>query len=376
MPGVPWRRPIRPVWLAGLAVLLAGPSVGGGPAGASSPPALSAKRLAAGADHACVVPGGGRPRVAWSSLHNPVLSYPDAAAKDEALVWAHGRWHMLFSYVTHDPAGPGGVRWDVATATSTDLAHWSAPHPWPAQHGAAGVASPDVVRDPAGGFVVTYQSNPSSGGQDKLYYRTSRDLVHWSAPRPLARSLAPHADERQIDGALAYTGHGVMLAYKASTGTGPQHFEVAWSASGSLRGPWTMVGRPDISVYGDTVENYELVDAAGAWHLVATTNTLDQPWIFRLDGSPSRPSSWLHWSGGRELSVPTGTWDHGPGIASVTYEPDNSAYLCNAISTDGYYYLLYAGSTELSQFDGWGHAAIGIARSTDLVHWQVPPTSG
>ena len=34
--------------------------------------------------------------------------------------------------------------------------------------------------------------------------------------------------------------------------------------------------------------------------------------------------------------------------------------------------IIYAGSTELTQFGGWGHARIGVARSTDLVHWQVP----
>lgn len=362
------------VLLAGVAAGTVGPGTGALAGTASHP--LSAAQLAAGADHACVVPGSGTPDVTWSALRNPVLSYPDAAAKDEALVWAGGRWHMLFSYVTHDAASPGGVRWDVATATSADLAHWSAPDPWPAQPGTLGVASPDVVRDPAGDFVVTYQSNPSASGQDKLYYRTSPDLEHWSAPRPLAHQLAPQADDRQIDGALAFTGHGLVLAYKASVGTGPQHFVIAWSPSGSPQGPWRAVGRPDISLYGSTIENYELVSAGGRWHLVATSNNLDQPWIFQLDGNPADPSSWLHWSGGRELAVPTQPWDSGPGISSVSYEAANSVFLCNARAATGYYYLVYAGSSELTDFDGWGHAAVGIARSTDLVHWQVPPPAG
>jgi hypothetical protein len=33
----------------------------------------------------------------------------------------------------------------------------------------------------------------------------------------------------------------------------------------------------------------------------------------------------------------------------------------------------YAGSTDLTRVGGWGHARIGLARSTDLVNWQVPP---
>jgi hypothetical protein len=354
---------------------LATAALGGGvpAAGAAG---LSAAQLAAGADHDCIVGGGAAPRVDWSALRNPILSYPRAGAKDEALVWTDGRWHLLFSYLTDDRSAPGGVRWQIATATSSDLAHWSAPVAWPAQAGSLGVASPDVVRSPSGGFVVTYQSNPSASGQDKLYYRTSADLVHFSAPHPLARALAPTPADRQIDGALAYTGHGVMLGFKASTGGSAQHFEVAWSKSGSLAGPWTLLGRPDITVYDNTVENYEFVGVGGHWDLVATSNLLDQPWIFALSGDPSTPHRWLAWTGGRELAVPAQAWDSGQGVSGVDFEQANSAFLCDARSADGYYYLLYAGSSELSAFGGWGHAAIGIARSTDLVHWQLPGSAG
>jgi hypothetical protein len=367
---------VRTVGLVATATaLVVGPAIAPAVAG-SRGARLTSAQLAAGADHACVVPGDGTPKVAWSQLHNPVLSYPDAGAKDEALIWADGRWHMIFSYMTHDPSVPGGVRWDIATATSTNLVRWSLPDPWPSQPGVLGVASPDVVRDPAGDFVVTYQSNPSDDGQDKLFYRTSPDLMHWSPPHPLAQQLAPTSQDRQIDGAFAFTGHGLILAYKASTGTGPQHFVIAWSPSGSPQGPWRMVGRPDIVLYGSTVENYELVSAAGRWRLIATSNNLDQPWIFDLDGNPADPSSWLHWTDGRELDVPSQPWDSGPGVSSVTFEAANSAFLCNAVKSTGYDYLLYAGSNELTQFDGWGHAEVGIARSTDLVHWQVPPPAG
>jgi hypothetical protein len=370
------RLPFRSVGLCGLAVLLSFTWQATGVVTTGAGGGLTAAQLKAGADHDCVVPGGGRPTVNWSTLRNPVLSYPHAAAKDEAIEWADGRWHMLFSYVVDDPAAPGGVRWDIATATSTDLVHWSPPDPWPTQSGTLGVASPDVVRDPAGGFVVTFQSNPEAHGQDKLYYRTSPDLVHFSAAHPLARRLADSPEDRQIDGAFAFTGHGLILAYKASTGTGPQHFVIAWSPGGSPDGSWRMVGEPDISLYESTVENYELLSAAGRWRLVATSDNLDQPWIYDLDGNPADPSSWLHWSRGRELAVPSQPWDSGTGVSSVDFEAANSAFLCDARSTTGYYYLLYAGSKELTQFDGWGHAAVGIARSSDLLHWQVPSAAG
>ena len=363
----------RSAWSVVAVVLLAASSTLAAPASLAGAAEFSASQLAAGADHACIVGDAAGATVDWSALTNPVLSYPDAGAKDEAIVWAGGRWHMLFSYLTNDRTAPGGVRWHIATSTSTDLRHWSSAHPWPHQAGTAGVASPDVVRTPAGHFVVTYQSNPAAHGQDKLYYRTSNNLEQFSAPHPLAPSVAPAPGDRQIDAALAYTGHGVILGFKVGTVDADQHFEVARSASGSLAGPWTLIGRPDISVYNDTIENYEFVFADNHWNLLATSNVLDQPWLFQLDGNPATPSSWLHWSAGRQLQVPAQPWDSGQGVTGTEHEQDNSAFLCDARAAGGYYYLLYAGSNELTQFGGWGHAAIGIARSTDLVHWQIPP---
>ena len=97
---------------------------------------------------------------------------------------------------------------------------------------------------------------------------------------------------------LAFTGHGVILGFKAGTTT--QHFEIAWAPS--LTGTFRVVGRPDIVVYNDTVENYEFVTVDGAWRLVATSNTLDQPFLFTLGpGDPATPSTWLHWSAGQQL---------------------------------------------------------------------------
>jgi hypothetical protein len=308
--------------------------------------------------------------VAWSRLHNPLLALPHAAVKDQALVWDAGHWHLLFSYVTNASPTPNAQRWDIATAQSTDLVHWSAPAPWSEQPG--GMASPDVVRAPDGTFVVTYDAPPGERGgvQAKLFFRTSRDLVHWSGPRPLAAQLYPAPGVRMIDAALAWTAHGLMLAYKVGTTSQQQAFEIARSPSGSLAGPWQVVGRPDISLYGDTVENYELLTIGGVWHLVATSNTLDQPWIFTLAGSPDAPTDWLHWVGGAQLQVPAEAWNTGSGISSVGFEHANSAFVCQV---GGTYFLTYAGSTDLTSYGGWGHAAIGIARSRDLVHWQVPP---
>jgi hypothetical protein len=324
---------------------------------AAGPPGAEANAAAVvvppGQDHACIV---GKPpaSIDWAQLRNPVLSYGSIGVKDQALQWSDGSWHMLFSDMTQTHSAPH-VRFDVAVAQSPDLLHWSAPTTI-----AIEAASPDVVRDPTGHFVVTYQT---PGG---LEYRVadSGSLSSWSRPYPLAHGLAA----RMIDGALAFTGNGVILGFKA--GTTSQHFEIAWASS--LGQTFRLVGRPDIVLYGDTVENYEFLTIGGVWQLVATSNTLDQPFIFTLGaGDPANPDTWLHWSAGRELMVPSQSFDRGSGISSVTYEHANSAFLC--AGPDDENYLTYAGSTELTAFGGWGHARIGVARSTDLVHWQVPP---
>jgi hypothetical protein len=71
---------------------------------------------------------------------------------------------------------------------------------------------------------------------------------------------------------------------------------------------------------------------------------------------------------------PSEAFNTGPGLSGIGFEHANSAYLCDASELPGHFvYLFYAGSDELTRFDGWGHAEIGVARSTDLVHWQVPP---
>jgi hypothetical protein len=319
----------------------------------SVPAGLSGAAVAPGQDHDCIV--GTPPRtVDWSALRNPIVSFPNIGVKDQALQWSGGAWHMLFSDMIETKSAPH-VRFSVAVSSSSDLKHWSSPRII-----ASNAASPDIVRDPSGRFLVTYQT-PAG-----LAYRTSTDdsLTSWSAAHPLGRGLA----RRMIDAALAFTGHGVILGFKA--GTTSQHFEIAFAPT--LDGTFQLVGRPDIAIYNDTVENYEFLTVGGTWRLVATSNTLDQPFIFTLSpGDPSVPSTWLHWINGRQLSIPSQSFNTAHGISSVNFEHANSAFLC--VGPRGEDYLTYAGSTELTRFGGWGHARIGIARSTDLVNWQVPP---
>jgi hypothetical protein len=311
----------------------------------------------------------GHGQIAWSELRNPILSYANAGIRDPAVRLVHGEWRLFITSVVGSTPD-----WHLADASSPDLRHWSAPSTW-SQAGVLGLASPDVTRRPDGTYVVTYQSDPGETappGQAKIYYRTSPDATHWSAPRRLLATLHTAPGDRLIDAALAWTDHGLMLGYKWGLKDGTQHFEVAWSPSSSLDGPWTFVGRPNIKVYGDTIENYQFQRIDGVWHLLATSNNLDRPWLFTLRGNPADPKGWLDWSPGRELEVPIEHWNFSPGINSVNYEQENGAYLCDARRIDGHFYLFYFGAHELKSYGGWGHTSLGVARSTNLITWTVP----
>ena len=107
---------------------------------------------------------------------------------------------------------------------------------------------------------------------------------------------------------------------------------------------------------------------------MATSNNLDQPWLFTLAGDPATANGWLQWTGGYQLDVPSEPFNTRAGIFEHRVRARQLGLPLRRRARSGHFaYLLYAGSRELTQFGGWGHAAIGVARSTDLVHWQVPP---
>jgi hypothetical protein len=308
------------------------------------------------------------PTIDWAHLRNPIVASADHVVKDPALVAVGGLWFMAFS--AEDTHGT----WRIGIEHSADLRTWSPLTFMPHDPAVEGEASPDVVRDPDGTLVITYQSfvHDVHGGLAKLYYRTTSDFVHFSPARPLLRPLLDAPSDREIDAALAWTPAGLLLGFKTDNADGTQSFEIARSASGSLDGPWQLVGRPDIRVYGDTIENYQFVALDGRWKLLATSNQLDRPFLFDLVGNVHQPRGWLRWSAGRRLEVPQEAWNTGTGITGSTYEHANCAFLVDQRSRDGHFYLVYEDAPEMSSFGGEGHGKLSVARSTDLVHWSVP----
>lgn len=333
---------------AGLAVALAGIAAWGD--GNAPEPVPRAQ--------ACVEPGSeGVASVPWERLRNPIYELPDAAVKDVAIRLVDGRWRLLFSHVREDP-----FRFRIGLASSPDLLSWSGVELWD-QPEVGGVASPDVTRDRNGTYIVTYNSHTRDvDGLSKLYVRTSSDFRSWSAPERLAFEARPLPTDRLIDAALAHTPAGLVLGYNHQE----DRFELAVSPTGALDGPWQRIGVADTGPF----ENYQFFQIDGVWHVLGTTVPVHRTLLYRLDGGAGDPDSWRRWKLVREITVPDQGWNRPPG------EVLNAAYLCDARPLDGHWYLFYAGSTELDRFGGRGHAKVGIARSRDLVRWEVPPPRG
>lgn len=298
------------------------------------------------------------PIVSWGALRNPLLGYPDAAIKDAFLVRHEGIFRLGYSLIRDDP-----FRFRLGFASSTDLVTFQ-PAPTLDQPETGGLASPTVVRAPDGRFVMTYNSHTRDVGTalNKLYLRTSSDLQVWSEPTRLHIDGADADDDRLIDAALAFTDHGAFLLFKRE-----QRPQIAHSPSGAPEGPWKLLG----AIEPDNLENLQALRIDGRWHLLGTSLPLvHRPMLYRLDGDEADPAAWRSWTPVRELEIPEQSWNRGPTIA---YERANAAYLVDARPTDGFFYLLYAGSTEVKSFEGRGHASLGLARSPDLITWDVPP---
>ena len=225
---------------------------------------------------------------------------------------------------------------------------------------------------------MTYQSFPNDvhGGMSKLYYRTTSDFVHFSGAQPLGLPLHDAPGDRMIDAALVWTPAGLLLGYKTGVVGSTLAFEIARSTSGTLHGPWRLIGRPDIPRlrrhHRERPVHPDRRARGSSWR---PANQLDRPFVFDLAGNPAQAAAWLHWSPGRQLSIPQEAWNPGKGLTGATYEHANGAYLVDHRAGDGHFYLVYEDAPTMTGFFDQGHGVFGVARSTDLVRWTVPPRS-
>lgn len=291
------------------------------------------------------------------TLGNPFLAFDDVAVKDAFCVRRGDTWFLGYSHITETP-----FRFRLGFSRTKDFITFE--HgPTIDQEEVGGLASPDVVTWIDGSHVMTYNSHTRDVGTDanKLYWRSSSDLVTWSPPHRFHVEGADAAEDRLIDAAIAYTDSAAFLFFKRE-----QVANVAVSPSRSLDGPWTLLG----PIEPGNVENLQVLRIDGVFHLLATTLLPHRPVLHRLEGDPAAAESWRKWTRVRELEIPEQSWNTGK---SVFYERANAAHLFDDRATTGYFQLVYAGTTELSSYEGRGHVKLGLAKSRDLVTWEVLP---
>ncbi len=315
--------------------------------------------------HDCIPPAAQGVEIAWDRLRNPIYE-ESAMTKDMAVRWVDGRWNMFYSSrLNTDLDGSMGY------VTSTDWTDWEPTTPRPDDGG-----SSDVTRLADGRYAMVHQvddtaTNPIPNSR-KIVSRVGDDLEAMVQAPPTRLAPGIYDQERLIDGALAHTQWGTFALFKRGLRESlDQVTTLVHSPSGNLDGPWELVG--DVTSVG-LLENYQFLTIDGVWHLLGTAIPFHDPTLFRLTGDPSEPASWLDWTLVRSLELPVEDWNAGPHeTRGVTHDVANSGFLCDARALDGYFYLFYAGATELTSNDGRGHQKIGVARSTDLESWEVPP---
>lgn len=300
-----------------------------------------------------------RPFIAWKGLRNPVLSYPGWSIKDAAMAYRDGTFYIFFSAFYQDR---GRVRSHVVEVSTKDFRHFSQPiFDFDGRRdGWIGMCSPDVQKL-GGEYVMTFNSwgaDPKKPNQ--LFYRTSQDLVHWSARQSLAPNLTKGL--QVIDAALSYDGTDYHLIYKQEQIKPQPRPRIATSRS--LDGPYQFSGNgfPSLlmksgSEDGLIHENYEFIRTQGTWYLLTTDYHPQAPYLYTLLNG----SRWLKWINGYKIVIPEQKFN--------TDNIANAAALYDWRKYDGYYYLIYAGRTEGKTFLGRGWNQLGLARSKDLIHW-------
>ena len=311
----------------------------------------------------------------WDKLNNPVYSNEEWSVKDASMIYVEetGEFHLFFSafFWVGDR-----VNSHVVSVKTSDWINFSEPlFIWDGDDlGYYGLCSPEIhVWDDK--YVLTYNGwGDKKGKLNQLYYAVSEDLEHWEKHRPLGRNITK--DYRAIDAALAFYDETYYLFFKDSKPIGhlPRVDLTRVASANELDGPWEFVYSgyaafmPEDSLYTSKIhENYRLLQIDDVWYMQNTGYWPHNPHLYTIGGDPSEKGWWTVWKDGRRLEIPVQEGFNTAHQANAGHLQDWRAY-------DGYFYLIYAGNTENESFWTRGDNKLGLARSKDLINWEVPPT--
>ncbi|TBL78517.1 family 43 glycosylhydrolase [Paenibacillus thalictri] len=294
----------------------------------------------------------------FERLQNPIVAYSEWSVKDVCVYYedTEATFYLFFSAFCLEP-----FRVHLVEVSTQDFISFSEPIiNWSGlDDEVGGFCAPSILKAD-GMYYLTFNAWGDIPGQpNQLYFSASTDLRNWNGKHRLARNLTEGI--RSIDAAVAYVNGKFYASWKDRQLGNP----IAWNSRMEPDG-WELIGRPELDrVY----ENGQFVRLDGSWHMVLTNCGMPhETHIFKMNGNGERKEDWLNWNTKLTFKVPVESFN--------TKDFSNAGFLADWRQYDGYYYLFYAGNTELETYKGRGHCRIGIARSADLVTWFAPGQPG
>lgn len=304
-----------------------------------------------------------------TTLRNPIYVREGWSVKDACMAYHDGRYYLFFSAFFWED---GRERSHVVGVRTADFIHYSEPlFIWRGREGDwIGMCSPNITRVGDTWYLVYNSWGGKRDQPNQLFYARSNDLEHWEHDIPLARNLTAGKDI--IDGAVACHDGRFYLIYHEWRINRERVKLNRIAVADSMDGEFRFIGdgyvrflMPDGNENGLKHENFEFIRIEDVWLLLSTDYRPHNPYLYRISGSPDDEASWQTWTEGRKLIVPEEHFN--------TRHRANSAFMADWREHDGYVYLLYAGHIEDESHAGRGNNTLGLARSQDLVDWQVPP---
>jgi hypothetical protein len=317
---------------------------------------------------------GQKPFIDWDKLNNPVFSNEEWSVKDASMIYVEETEEFFLFFSAFFWVGDR-VNSHVVSVKTKDWVNFSEPlFIWGGDDlGYYGLCSPEIhfYNDK---YVLTYNGwGDKKGKLNQLYYAVSEDMEHWEKHQPLGREITK--EYRAIDAALAFYDETYYLFFKDSKPLGhlPRVDLTRVASAKELDGPWEFVYSgyatfiPQDTLDADKIyENFMLLQIDNVWYMQNSGYWPHNPYLYKIGGDPSEKGWWTVWEDGRRLDIPVQKGFN-------TAHQANAAHLKDWRKYDGYFYLIYAGNTENESFWTRGHNKLGLARSKDLINWEVPP---
>ncbi|NJK95418.1 MAG: hypothetical protein HC905_11345 [Bacteroidales bacterium] len=122
---------------------------------------------------------------------------------------------------------------------------------------------------------------------------------------------------------------------------------------------WKIIGRPVKTWF----ENGQFIEIDKKIYMMVTSEG-HLPAITRMKGNGKADQDWLQWEDLRNIPLPVEEFNK--------FQTSNAASINDWRVNDGYFYMLYAGKTEGISHNRRGDNKLGIARSKDLINWEIP----